>query len=364
MLLDPYRISSNFRPQKRASNCKLDTFFPKFHEFYQKLRAGMNPDLPHEICDPYGFYILCEDIKSEQNKFINETNETTCKKIYLNCDKRIKDMPYFGAFTFKQLLDLLFRGYYFSYDLAINVYHMQHDALNIFTQIMNGQGYIMNRLKPNKKKVGKLMNYACDSQINLNENAIINTPYIHRLCDGKSWPCIISEGYNFARVEEADTSGFGKGLFIVDDSERIVDCLKINDLWLADTPLENRLSFASNCRDYNVAPYMKAFSWRSALDAGKILGCTRSGGILVRPCYENYFESTWFKWSKNSLIYAYYSKGEITIGRQGVSKPDFYLLEGDGSVGEISPIEERVVERIWLDDFDCKEFQKIMELKD
>lgn len=365
MLLDPYRISSNFRPQKTAANCNIDLFFESFHDFYQKIRAGMNPDLPHQICDPYGFFILCQDIKNYENILINEDIEgNTCKKCFKEGDSTLKTRPYYGMFTFKQILDLLFRGYYFNYDLAINIYNMQHDALNIFKQIMNGQGYVMNRLKPNKKKVGQLMNYACDSQINLNEKEFINTPFLHRLCDGKSWPCIVSESYNSAKVVEADTSGFGKGLFIINDNNKIIDCLKINDLWLADTPLENRLTFCSNCREYEALPYMKAFSWRSTLEAGKILKCNSTNGILVRSCYENYFESTWFEWSKNSLIYAYYINGELRISKSGRAEPDFYLLEGDGSVGAINPVEERVVERIWLDDFDIKEFQKILELKE
>lgn len=364
MLLDPYRISSNFRPQKRAADCSIDLFFEKFHEFYQKLRAGANPDLPHEICDPYGFFMICEDIKLEEDLLCNKNiDDETCKKRFLNGDETIKNRPYYGAFSFKQVLDLLFRGYYFNYDLALNVYNMQHDARFIFRQIMNGQGYIRNRMKPNKQSVGKLMNFACDSQINLNENEFINTPFVHRLCDGKSWPCIISDSYNHAKVVKADTSGFGQGLFIINENNKIIDCLKINDLWIADTPLENRLTFASNCREYDVLPYMKAFSWRSALEAGKILGCNKTNGILVRPCYENYFESTWFEWSKNSLIYAYFINGEIRVGKSGSSKPDFYLLEGDGSVGAINPVEERETERVWLDDFDVKEFQQIMQLK-
>lgn len=365
MLLDPYRISSVFRPQKQAADCEFDTFCKEFHSYYQKVRGGFNPDLVHNICDPYGFFFLCNDIKIHEDEFINEnTSITTCKDAWKAKSAKIKDMPYYGAFTFKQILDLLFRGYYFNYDLAINIYHMQHDALNIFKQIMNGQGYVMNRLKPNKRKVGQLMNYACDSQLNLNEKEFINTPFLHRLCDGKSWPCIISQSFRSAKVVEADTSGFGKGLFIINENNKIIDCLKINDLWLADTPLENRLTFCSNCREYDALPYMKAFSWRSALEAGKILGCTQTDGILVRSCYENYFESTWFEWSKNSLIYCYYINGELRISQSGRAKPDFYLLEGDGSIGDINPIEERVTERIWLDDFDVKEFQKILELKE
>lgn len=366
MLLDPYRISSNFRPSKQATNCNIDTFFKLFHEFYQKVRAGMNPDLPHKICDPYGFYILCNDVKNYEEMLNNHrTKGTTCGDLFKNGDAALKDRPYFGAFTFQQLLDLLFRGYYFNYDTAMSVYKMQHDALNIFTQIMNGQGYIMNRFAPNKKKVGKLMNYACDSQVNLNpiDISTIQTPYVNKLCDGKSWPCIISKSHNFAKVIKTDTGGFGEGIFVINDNDKIIDVLKINDLWLTETPLENRLSFSVQCKDYETEPYMKAFSWRSALKAGKILKCNQNDGILIRPCYENYFKTSWFEWSKNSLIFACYINGKLQNTNRKSSKPDYYTLEGDGTVGILHPYEQRQFERIWLDDFDIKEFQQILELK-
>ena len=82
MLLDPYRISSNFRPQKRAANCKIDKFSEEFHDFYQKVRAGLNPDLPHPICDPYGFFLICKDVITDKNPygcgFNQPLDEKTC----------------------------------------------------------------------------------------------------------------------------------------------------------------------------------------------------------------------------------------------------------------------------------------------
>lgn len=366
MLLDPYRISSNFRPRKRASDCDVDVFFELFEDFYNKVRAGMNPDLPHKICDPYGFFLLSQDCKALYEQILVENTETTkCKNSLENGDKSLLNMPYFGAFSFQHLLDLLFRGYYFNYDTAMSVYRMQGDALNVFQQIMNGQGYIMNRFAPNKRHVGKLMNFACDSQVNLNEKkkSSIQIPYLNKLCDGKSWPCIISKSYNFAQIVESDTDKFGTGLFVVNDNDNIIDVLKINDLWLTETPLENRLTFGVQSRDYELEPYMKAFSWRSALNAGKILNCNQNDGILVRPCYENYFKTSWFEWSKNSLIYACYINGKLQNTNRKRSKPDYYTLEGDGTIGILHPYEQRTYERVWLDDFDIKEFQQILELK-
>lgn len=361
MIEDHYSISSNFRPKKSASNCNVKEFFEMFEDFYTKVLMRKTPDLDHRMCDPYGFAMLCQDYNPVFEQIEHDGNPT-CHDAFLNSFKTEYDSLYKFKFPFKILLDLLYRGYYFNHDLAMEIYQMQNNPLDIFKQIMNGHGYVMNRLKPNKKKVGKLMNYAYESKITLNENRQINIPYKTRVCDGKTWPCIISESYSSAFVKKDETDGFGEGLFIVTNKEHIIDCLKINDLWLIDTPLENRLSFGVHSRNYEIAPYMKAFSWRSALDAGKILNLNKKDGILIRPCYENFFKTTWFEWSERSVIYCCNINGKLQIANRKKSKPDFYTL--DGSLAEINPYEERIYERIWLDDFDIKEFQQILSLED
>lgn len=359
MKKDHYKISSNFRPRKKAADCNVKEFFEGFENFYIKVLMKKAPDLNHKICDPFGFALLCEDYKTTD--LLEETENVSCKVAWKNKLKTPYDSLYKFKFPFKILLDLLYRGYYFNYDLAMEIYKMQRNAYEIFDQIMNGHGYIINRLKPNKKPVAKLINYAQESKIVLNEKDFIKIPYKHRVCDGKTWPCIVSESFNGAVIKKDDTDGFGTGLFVINDKEHIIDCLRINDLWLIDTPLENRLTFCVHSRNYEIAPYMKAFSWRSSLEAGKILGLNKNDGILIRPCYENYFKNTWFEWSKTSLIYCCNINGKLQIADRKNSAPDFFTLEGD--LGEIDPYEERVYERIWLDDFDIREFQKILELE-
>lgn len=361
MIEDHYSISSNFRPKKSAVQCNVKEFFEQFEDFYTKVLMRKNPDLPHVICDPFGFALLCEDYKPIYDSTEYDGNPS-CQDAFMNIFKTPHDSLFKFKFPFKLLLDLLSRGYYFNYDLAMNVYNMQKNPLRIFKEIMNGHGYIMNKFAPNKKKVGKLMNYAYESKITLDENRPIEIPVKHRVCDGKTWPCIVSRSFIGAKIVKDDTNGYGEGLFIVTDKNEIIDCLKINDLWLVDTPLENRLTFGFHSRNYNVLPYMKSFSWRSTFDAARILNCNKNEGILVRPCYEDYFNTTWFEWSKSSLIYCCLINGKLQIANRKTSKPDYYTL--DGYLGEVPPYEERVYERIWLDDFDIKEFQKILELEE
>lgn len=357
---DHYRISSNFRRGKRSSESNVKEFFEGFENFYTKFLMKENPDLKHKICDPYGFALLCEDYKPD--KEIKSDENPTCQEAFSNSVITKYDSLFKHEFPFKVLLDLLYHAYYFDYDLAIEIYKMQRNPLHIFKQIMNGQGYVANKMKPNKREVGKLMNYAYNSRITLEEKKEIKVPFKHRVCDGKSWPCIVSESFIEGKIIKDETDGFGEGIFIVNEKNHVFDCLKINDLWLVDTPLENRLEFCFHSRNYKTAKYMKCFSWRSALTAGRVLNCNKTEGILIRPCSEDYFTNSWFEWSRNSLIYCCKIKGNLQVSNRKKSKPDFYTLEGE--IGNVNPFEERVYERIWLDDFDIKEFQQILTLED
>lgn len=361
MLHDSFRISSKFHPDKRCANTNAESFFTDFHEFYYNVRMKKNPSLPKSICDPYGFMLLCEDFKDVE---VNLDKALKCKAVYKGEGKKnnISYQYYKGMFTVPQLLNLLYRGYWFDYNLAINIYNIQHDALSIFSQIMNGRGYIMNRFKPGYKKVGKLMNYASESKISLDEDKFIPIPYVNRVCDGMSWPCIINKNVGgYYCIREDDVGGYGVGLCMLDYEDNIVDVLKINDTWLTELPLATRLNFAHKFKNFEPIPYLKAWSLRSAYDCAKQLGADRHNGVLVRPCHEDFFTNRWFNWNELSLIYCCNINNSLTTYNVKRSKPKFYTLEGEE--GKVNPIEERANEKMWLDDFDIKEFQQILELE-
>lgn len=360
MLYDSFRINSKIHPDKNCSNTNVETFFNDFHRFYYDIRQKRNPNLPKSICDPYGFMLLCDDFKYE----VHLDKSMKCESVFHG--KGEKDNVtygyYRGMFNFPQLLNLLYRGYWFDYNLAINIYNIQHDPFAIFNQIMKGRGYIMNRFKPNLKKVGKLMNFASESKISLDENKFIPIPYLHRVCDGLSWPCIVhenTEGYNIVKDY---LHGWGEGLCIIDLNDNIIDVLKINDSWLTETPLVNRLRFADQFENYDVVQYGKAWSLRSAYEVAFRVGAEPYNGVLVRPCYQDYFDNNWFVWNEHSLIYCCKIKGELTTFNTKRSKPGFYCL--NGNKGKVNSVEERVNERMWLDDFDIDEFQRILDLND
>lgn len=360
MLKDSFRLISKIQPDKKASNTNINTFLNDFNKFYYDVREKKYPSLPQSICDPYGFLLLCEDFTTKVKLDKNMQCHEIVKGEGHNDDV---DRPYYkGVFTFPQLLNLLYRGYWFDYDLAIKIYNIQHDPLHIFKQIMNGRGYIMNRFRPNYKKVGKYMNYASESKITLDEDQYIPIPYIHRLCDGMAWPCFVTENIKPYNLFKGDIKGYGEGICVINGEENIIDVLKINDLWLTETPLANRLKFAENFKDLYVAPYVKAWSLRSAFDGARVIGANKEEGVLVRPCHEDFLSTKWFEWNETSLIYCCNIKNKLTTYNTKKSQPDFYTLSGD--LGEINPIEERVNERMWLDDFDINEFQRILDLNE
>jgi hypothetical protein len=275
-------------------------------------------------------------------------------------ENRIDCITYQGQFSFFEILKLLYRGFWFDYTKAVHVYENQHDAFDVFNQILNGNGFVFNRAKPDLKQSRRSVKTATESIISLNDEKPIRIPHIWRLCDGMIAPFIVMEHHRDIKVKKAECHGYGEGLFLVSNN-KIIDVIKINDTWFTDLPLENRLKFGYKCTEYEVAPFIKAWSWRSVLEAGKLLKANSTNGLLVRGCREDFFENRWFNWSKTSLVYCFKNKGELVANLRGSSQPTFYTLEGDEGV--INPFEERKIERVWLDNFDIKEFQKILQLK-
>ena len=358
MLKDNYILKSSLAKERKGINQNVRTFLNLFNAFYDRIRQGKYPSLYHDMCDPYGLALLCKDY---YNPNLMYDMDLTCKEVFDGkaTENHIDCITYHGQFTFTEILDFLYRGYWFDYDKALHIYNNQHDALALFKQITYGTGYIHNRARPDLKKTRLSQVYAMESLINLDDEKPIQIPHIWRLCDGMVAPFIVHKYFRDIKVKKAECHGFGEGVFLIADN-KIIDVLKINDTWFTDLPLETRLKYGFKCTEYEMAQYGKAWSLRSILDVGKMMGANSTNGLLVRNCRENFFENRWFNWSKTSLVYCFNIQGELIANKQGRAMPAFYTLEGDEGV--INPIEERRTERIWLDNFDIKEFQKIHEL--
>lgn len=357
MLYDKYQIRSTWQRGRRSANTNIYVFLEKFNHFYDRVRMREKPSMDTNLRDPYGWALLCNDY---ENKFIYDKN-CTCKEIWENKGQEYNiSLPtYRGKFSFNILLNLLYRGYWFDYDKAIEVYNNQHSALSIFTQIMNGDGYVMNRFRPDIKEVGRYMKHAFESQIALDEEYDISIPYIHHVCDGMVAPFIVMLNQPALKVEKLECHGYGEGLFLTND-KTIVDVLRINDLWLTDTPLENRLKFAYVCTEKDVEPYMKSWSLRSIFNAAQLLKADPQSGVLVRGARENYLTNRWFAWNENSLLFCHKVNNELVATSRGRSMPDWYTLTGEEAY--INPYEERTKEKVWLDNFDIKEFRRILDV--
>lgn len=366
MLHDSYQIRGDFRQGKRVPSISLKKFLNWFAQFNRSIQNGKKPDILHQYCDPYGFALLCNHYNFSDNFDLDASCHDNFKKnkaIYSEYKSLEAPFDLIGSFPFNTILNYLHIGYWFDKKLAIDIFNAQQSPLSIFKQIMAGQGFIQNRYRYDKARVRKYMNYALESKIALDEEYPIPIPYTYRVCDGMVWPCIVTRNYfDPLTVETIDLNGWGDGLFVT-QNKNIVDVLRINDLWLTDTPLENRLKFAYKIRsevDYNIE-YVKVWNWRDAIKAGKLMGANSTDGLLLRSSHENYLNNRWFVWSRTSSVYCYNIKNVLRSSGRGNAKPNFYTLEGD--LAYVSPYEEKKIERVWLDDFDIKEFQKILELK-
>lgn len=359
MLNDKYHLKSTISQRRHGLNQNSYVFYNFFNSFYDNIRIRRKPNFYPDMRDPYGFALMYEDY---QNLNFTFDRDLTCKEIFEGQGEasNISLPTYCCQFSFKEILDFLYIGFWFDYRKAINVYNNQHDAFDVFNQIINGNGFIYNRAKPNLKKSQEASKNAFESIVNLNENNQIHIPHVWKMCDGMIAPFIIMKYNASIQVVKANCHGFGEGIFLISDN-KIIDCLKINDTWFSDLPLEDRLFFAYKCTDYEVEKYIKTWNWRDTVEAGKMLGANSYDGVLVRGAREDFFRNRWFNWSENSIIYCKNINGELVSNARGNSKPSFYNLNGDEVI--VNPIEERNYERIFLDNFDIKEFQKIKELK-
>lgn len=359
MLKDKYRLRSSINKDRKGTNQNIRTFLTLFDNFYNGLRTREKPSFVQEMKDPYGFALMCEDYKDLDVKY---DMDLTCKQVFNGeaIEDRCDENRYQGVFSFIEILDMLYIGFIFDYNKAINVYNNQRNAFNVFNQIINGNGFIHNRARPNLKKSRLRTKNAFESIISLDENLPIQKPHVWRLCDGMIAPFIVMRHNRDIQIRVAECHGFGDGIFLISGG-KIIDCLKINDTWFTDLPLESRLQLAFKCTEYEVAPYGKAWSWRSILDVGKMLDANSTDGLLVRGARENFFNNRWFNWSKTSLVYCKKYNGQLVSKAPGRSQPAFYTLEGDDGI--INPFEEKVHERVFLDDWDINEFRKILELE-
>ena len=358
MLKDSYVLKSTIYSDRKGINQNIRTFLEFFNAFYNKVRQKKYPSFFHDMCDPYGFALMCEDYYDPNIKY---DMNCTCEEIFngMGEEDHMDYITYHGQFSFVEILNFLYRGFWFDYDKALAVYDNQHNAFDIFNQIINGQGFVHNRAKPELSDSRKYFKNATESIIELNEDQQIQLPHIWRVCDGMIPPFIVMKYQRGISIERGECHGFGEGIFVV-AGDKIIDVLKINDTWFTDLPLENRLKYAYKCTEFEVAPFIKAWSLRSIFDAGKLLKANPTNGLLVRCSRENFFNNKWFNWSKTSLIYCYNSPNGLVASQSGRGIPTWYTLEGDEGI--INPFEERKRERVWLDNFDIKEFQRILEL--
>ena len=70
MLHDNYILRSNITKPREASYQNIRTFLEAFNNFYNSLRIKEKPSFYRELCDPYGFALMCEDYKNNRIMYI------------------------------------------------------------------------------------------------------------------------------------------------------------------------------------------------------------------------------------------------------------------------------------------------------
>ena len=78
MLKDKYHLKSAISKRRRGKNQNIRVFLEFFNNFYNGLRMKRKPNFYHDMCDPYGFALICEDYKKAityAKKLMEQENE-------------------------------------------------------------------------------------------------------------------------------------------------------------------------------------------------------------------------------------------------------------------------------------------------
>lgn len=190
-------------------------------------------------------------------------------------------------YDFNEYLDFLVDvpGLNFDVNSAKLIYRLQGDdaILGILGQIYTDTGRI-------KKQI-----------IQLIPNLSINwLPKVDDFVSGCFFPVVVTKYSDKFRWVENDN-----GIFLVDEFDHAIDCIKSGSYTCAFDPLFNRLGY---CYGYgNVGQYRICWTW------GEIVECVGQfkGDVIVRNLGEDLFNYDWHRFGVNGKLCVYCFNGKV-----------------------------------------------------
>lgn len=263
-----------------------------------------NIDIILRTDDVYSHYILCHDFVDEidfnncsivdkskgttedlwnaiKNKDLSELelneDDLTKLKIQNGIGKPIVDFDYY--------LEFLYEYRNFTMDSIDDLYKIQPDKHSIIEGILN--------IQVTKDKRNFMTVYP-------NKKRDFNIPNIDMHISGFNFPVLVQKLPKTLSNKIIKNDNNGECHAFVDESDKIVDIVRVNDFWLYNSPLGVRKSFF--CRFDPVSDFLVCDTIDQVLEASRILDLDNE--LLVRsvldPCISG--KCAWYGWSADSLV--------------------------------------------------------------
>lgn len=259
----------------------------------KKLRKINDPNawallIDGDLRKRYSDETLCKDI--HENKAIEDENGVKCHKKNISIEEALRKIG---------------NSYKFDTKTVLALYEMQGDIAHLFKQLFYSWARIQRRNPWNNQEKSdcKIMNYSTPVKPRPNPDKEIRVPYITDELNGISFPWCVMKNPKSTSTQILPIEGYGDGLFVLNEDDKVIDCIRINDLWLLDLPLEQRLKHLYRCRKES-EEYIVCWSLTETIEAGKILGANKFDGLLLRSLGEDYYQNYWLRWSVKSKTYA------------------------------------------------------------
>lgn len=218
----------------------------------------------------------------------NEHLGVSCKPYQLRKVKEYAEKEE-SMINFNEYLSRMLELRTFSLNSVENVWELQQSVEAVVSGILKA-----------KKKEGN--NFGNFDNIKPLDGEDIRIPRLNYHISGTNFPIIVQENPKKLYIKEVSNKNNDNGIVIVDENDIIYDVIKINNFWIYDYPLANRIEFLG--RFQNFKPYLVCETINEVLDATETLKIKKKNGLLMRSILEGAVPNkcNWLVWSPKSKV--------------------------------------------------------------
>lgn len=352
---DPFILHKNSVDKQMNSvhhlNSKAEVFYNRINHFMEKFDTDRKV-YPHTtdrsvFLDVYGWILLFHGYD-----LLPKDGDKFCKDIF---NEEMENLHIVEKDKFNYFVKILYVMFDFELESFYDVYMYQGDIISILKQVVQGSFFLGNRFNRERKILFK-SKYMLD--IFPNKYDKLPLPMLNQMCDGLKFPINICKNTNEINMQRLDVDLFGDGDFVCMGDE-VIDCIRINDYWLIDKPLKQRLKFTYGPSNEEAA-MLTCYSLSDVKKYSPLLNFNPDDGLLIRSLGDNFYRNYWFVLNSHSYFLSHIdSHDNPTLSK--TKRASFFTLEGR-PLGAMGYDREDAGKLVWLDEEDVEKFIDILKI--